>query len=83
MGFQLAQAQELREAVAGLRAQLQDARQDGAAASATRDILAEQLHAATTAMADQVPVQQFQLVATPHRLLTNLGMLVSAQQSAL
>jgi hypothetical protein len=40
--------------VAGLSAQLQDARRDEAAASATRDILAEQLHAAADAMAEQV-----------------------------
>lgn len=40
--------------MAGLEAQLQDARRDEAAASATRDILAEQLHAATDAMAEQV-----------------------------
>jgi hypothetical protein len=52
----LPQAQGLRDAVAGLRAQLQDARRDEAAASATRDILAEQLHAATDAMAEQVPL---------------------------
>ena len=53
-GPNLTQAQGLREAVAGLRAQLQDARRDEAAASATRDILADQLHAATDAMAEQV-----------------------------
>ena len=42
--------------MAGLSAQLQDARRDEAAASATRDILAEQLHAAADAMAEQVPL---------------------------
>jgi hypothetical protein len=57
-----------------MNADLREVSRDAAAAAASRDILAEQLHAATTAMAEQVSLEHFHMsLQPPDRVLNCSG----------